>query len=110
MELLGMGVEDYVLINISRNCLDSALVLNAALKYRDTVGTNRYEIARPVQILRLYNSDKNFHVGEALPNDKKLNSNCLVSITFGYFDRPNHYVFYNDKGDVIYSGNKWLKR
>ena len=106
---LGTGVEHFILADIKRDCLDSSSIVNAAFKYRDTIGTYKYEVAMPANILRFYSSDKDFVVGEAKSNDKKLNKNCLVVIAFGYNNVPNQYVFYNENGDVIYSGNNWLR-
>lgn len=108
----GTGLEHYILIDgFSRSCLDSNLIVSAALKYRDTIGIGKYDypVAMPANVLRFYNSDKDFMDKDASSDNKKLNRSCLVTITFGYFNKPNQYVFYNNKGDVIYSGNKWLR-
>lgn len=107
----GTGLEHYILIDgFSRSCLDSTLIVSAALKYRDTIGIGKYDypVAMPANVLRFYNSDKDFVDKDASSDNKKLNRSCLVTITFGYFNKPNQFTFYNDNGEVIYSGTNWL--
>ncbi len=104
--------EHYILIkDFSRSCLDSALIVNAALKYKDTTGIVQYNqpIAMPANILRFYNSDKDFILNKISWDNKKLNRSCLVVIIFGYFNKKTKYIFYNNKGDIIYSGDRWIK-
>lgn len=103
------GVEHYILIeDFPRSCLDSAVIVNAAANYIDTVGKSGHEIAMPANVLRFYSSDNNFLLDKASEN-KQLNRSCLVAIIIGYYNDPNKYIFYNDNGEVVYSGNKWLR-
>lgn len=107
---IGVGHEHYILVkDFPRSCLDSALIMTAANNYRDTIQKAEFEIAMPVSNLRFYNSDKNFLWKTASGDNRNLNRSCLVAIIRGYFGKPDTYVFYNDKGDIIYTGNKWLK-
>jgi hypothetical protein len=87
-----------------RNCMDSAAMVDLALKYIDTV-----KVAKPIVVVKLFNSRKNFSPSSYDPPDMKIiNKNCLVSIGFDQQTRkPYEFLFYNDGGDIIYWGKRW---
>jgi hypothetical protein len=99
------GYVHYVLLReFSRQCMDSTTLVNIALKYIDTVS-----IDKPIDMINFYNSDKNFIPGEVSQVWEKVDKNCLVHIWINKKNnKPEKFVFFNDKGERIFEGNKWV--
>jgi hypothetical protein len=95
----------YILINgFSKKCMDSATMVNLALKYIDTVGQGR-----PADVLMFFNSDKDFIPNETSQVMEDINKSCLVAVGFDLKERkPKQFLFYNDAGERIYWGSRWL--
>lgn len=95
----------YTLIsNFSRNCMDSVGMINAALRYCDTV-----KVGNPVNVVMFFNSEKNFIPNETSQFMEEINKSCLVVIGFDEKTRkPNNFIFYNEKGERLYWGDRWL--
>nr|WKN34437.1 hypothetical protein K4G66_18840 [Tunicatimonas sp. TK19036] len=94
----------YILINdFSRECMDSAAMMNIAWGYVDTVSEGL-----PPNILKFFNSDKDFYEGETSQDIQKINESCLLSLTLDIpLRKVKDFIFYNDKGDIIYWGKRW---
>lgn len=101
------GYAHYILIReFSRECMDSATIVNIGLKYIDTVSTDN-----PVDMLNIYNSDKDFILGEVSQNWEDVDKSCLVQIWINKQSRkPEHFVFFNDKGERINEGDRWISQ
>lgn len=99
------GYSHYALIeNFSRKCMDSATMVNLALKYSDTVkGGN------PADLIMFFNSDKDFIPNETSQVMEEINKSCLVVIGLDVkTKKPNNFIFYNEKGERLYWGDRWL--
>lgn len=95
------GYVHVVLIkDFSKNCIDSTTITIIAKSYIDTVSHDK-----PVKEIMFYNSDKNFIKGKSQDMDR-INKNCLVGIAFDY-NAPSSYIFYNNRGEMIYFGRRW---
>jgi hypothetical protein len=98
------GYSHYTLIKgFSRRCMDSALMVTAALKYSDTV-----TVGKPADLIMFYNSDEDF-----IPNDisqtDEIDKSCLVVIGLDMKSKkPKSFIFYTDKGERTYWGERWL--
>lgn len=86
--------------------MDSATMVNMALKYSDTV-----KVGRPADIIMFFNSDKDFIPNETSQVMEEINKNCLVVIWIdAKTNKPHNFIFYNEKGEQTYWGEKWLPR
>jgi|GEM_PF-2253020 len=94
----------YVLLkDFSRDCLDSVAIINIASKYCDTV-----HAGKPVRVVKFFRSDKNFIPNETSQVMTEIDKSCLVTIDIDLkTKRPGSFVFYNEEGQWIYSGNRW---
>ncbi|HSC53284.1 MAG TPA: hypothetical protein VLC98_06690 [Phnomibacter sp.] len=93
----------YALIkDYSRECMDSTTFVDVALKYCDTV-----KVGKPADIIMFFNSDKNFIPNETSQVMEKINKSCLVVIGFDE-GKPNTFIFYDNKGERVYWGARWL--
>jgi hypothetical protein len=95
----------YALIkDFRRECMDSTFMVNLALKYSDTV-----QQGKPVMGVMFFNSDKDFIPNETSQDMDKINKSCLVVIDFDENKgKPKGFIFYNDKGERTYWGDRWL--
>lgn len=95
----------YTLIkDFPKKCMDSATMVNLALRYIDTV-----KVGKPVDVVMFFNSDKDFIPNETSQVMEDINKSCLVVIGFDEKNsKPNDFIFYNDKGERIYWGERWL--
>jgi len=96
----------YILINdFSKSCMDSSTMVKIALKYCDTV-----KEGRPVNVIKLFSSDKDFIANEHSQVMEKINKSCLFSIGINLkTNKPDRFIFYNDQGEIIYIGEQWKK-
>jgi hypothetical protein len=99
-----VGYSHYVLIqDFSRKCMDSTTMVNIALKYMDTV-----TIGRPADVLKFFNSDKDFIPNEISQVQEEINRSCLVTINFDLkTQKPEQFIFYNNDGKYEYWGSLW---
>jgi hypothetical protein len=89
---------------MSRECMDSLTIMNIAQKYRDTVKGKQ-----PIETVMFYDSGYELLPGE-IPSFPNIDKNCLVKIGFNNkSNKPNDFLFYNNKGENIYWGRKWEK-
>ncbi len=96
-------VHSVLIKEFDRECLDSNLLVNVALKYMDTVS-----IDTPVDLIAFYNSDVDVDYGE--PSQKAdVEKNLMLSVRFDK-KKPKKFVFYNNKGEIIYEGENWIKK
>lgn len=95
----------YILIkDFSRKCMDSATMVNVALRYSDTV-----KVGNPLDVIMFFNSDKDFIPNETSQVMEEINRSCLVVIGLDEKNRkPNDFIFYNEKGERLYWGDRWL--
>ena len=96
----------YVLINgFSRSCMDSSTMAKIALTYCDTV-----KEGRPVNVIKLFSSDKDFIPNEHSQVMEEINKRCLFSMGINLnTNKPSNFIFYNDQGEIIYIGEQWKK-
>jgi hypothetical protein len=95
----------YILVkDFSKKCMDSVTMVNLALRYIDTV-----KIGKPVGVVMFFNSDKDFIQNETSQIMEEINKSCLVVIGLDEkSNKPDDFIFYNDKGERIYWGGRWL--
>lgn len=95
----------YVLIdNFPKECMDSTTMVKMALNYCDTV-----KMAKPIDVIMFFNSDKDFIPNETSQDMDEINKSCLVVIGFDEKnEKPNDFIFYNDRGERTYWGKRWL--
>lgn len=95
----------YTLIkDFSRECMDSATMVNLALKYSDIV-----KVGNPPDIIMFFNSEKDFIPNETSQVMEEINKSCLVVIGLNMKSKkPNDFLFYNEKGERVYWGSRWL--
>ena len=98
------GYAHYILIkDFDRKCMDSATMVNISLKYIDTVN-----VGRPGDVIKLFSTDKDFIPNETSQVMEEINKNCLVSFLFDKNTKqPKEFLFYNNKGEIIYWGDRW---
>jgi hypothetical protein len=110
--LTTIGIQDrdtaygnYVLVkDFPRECMDSIVMVKLALNYIDSVS-----ISKPIMNIKFYNSGKDFIPNETSQDIEKINKSCLVVIGFDEKKGiPNDFIFYNDKGEGVYWGDRWL--
>jgi len=95
----------YILLKeFSKKCIDSATILAIVQKYCDTVS-----IGKPVRLVNLFNSTKNFIPGEVAQIGDLINRDCLVKIFLNEAKYPETFIFYDDKGQVMQETSTWLK-
>lgn len=95
-----------VIVNdFSKNCIDSSMMVNLALRYLDTVKADL-----PVSCIRFYSTDKGFIPSETSQLWNEVDRNILVSIDFDKRMNPCWFVFYGEDGEYLYSGEKWMKK
>jgi hypothetical protein len=93
-----------LLTDFSRECMDSATIVKIALHYIDTVGAGK-----PVNIIAIFNSTKDFIPNQFSQIGQEVNKSCLVTMGINPKTKlPDEFQFYNDKGDLIYWGKKWI--
>ncbi|MFC4230254.1 hypothetical protein ACFOW1_00015 [Parasediminibacterium paludis] len=99
------GYSHYALIpDFSKKCMDSVTMVNLAIKYSDTV-----KVGNPADIIMFFNSDRDFVQNETSQVMEEINKSCLVVIGLDVkTKRPNDFIFYNQKGERLYWGNRWL--
>ena len=99
------GYSHYILIKgLSRKCIDSATMVSLALKYSDTV-----KVGNPADMIMFFNSDKDFIPNETSQVMEEINKSCLVVISLDLKSKkPNDFIFYNEKGERVYWGARWL--
>ncbi|WPV63904.1 hypothetical protein [Chitinophaga sp. LS1] len=102
-----IGYAHYVLSeNLSKNCIDSAMMVDLAIKYSDTV-----KVGYPANIIMFFSSDKDFIPNETSQVMEEINKSCLVVINLDVITKkPNDFLFYNEQGNRIYWGKKWLPK
>lgn len=94
--------------DITRDCLDSTMLVGAATRYRDTI-----KVGNPVNAIMILNYDKDFIPIDTsrVLDDKEIDKRCLVVIGFDEKTRkPNDFIFYNEQGKIVYSGDRWLPK
>ena len=98
------GYGHYILISdFSRKCMDSTTMVNIALKYMDTV-----TIGRPADVLKFFNSDKDFIPNETSQVQEEINRSCLVTISFDLkTKKPEQFIFYSNDGKYVYWESMW---
>ena len=94
----------YVLLkDFSRSCLDSASIMSIASKYCDTL-----KAGKPVDMIKFFSSEKDFIPHETSQVMTEIDKSCLVTISIDLkTKKPSSFVFYNEEGQWIYSGNRW---
>lgn len=78
-------------------------MVDLALEYSDTV-----KIDRPVSVIFVFNSDKDFIPNE-ISQDDEIYKSCLTIIGIDLKNRkPIDFIFYNKKGKRVYWGDRWM--
>ena len=94
---------DVLVKAFSKECIDSAFMVNLALRYMDTV-----KLGQPVGIVNFYSSDKDFIPNEVSQQIDEIDRSCLVKMWFDVKTKnPTTFLFYDDNGENIYWGDKW---
>lgn len=93
----------YILIkDMSRECMDSATMVRAAIQYYDTV-----KVGRPVDLLKFYSSDRYLIEGE-MSQPIELEKDRLVGIMLDTSTkRPVKFWFVDKEDNPLYSGPLW---
>jgi len=99
-----IGYAHYILIkNFSKDCIDSATMVDIALKYADTI-----KIGRPANVLKFFSTDKDFIPNETSQDMQLINKSCLVDISIDtVLKKPKSFIFYKDNGEINYWGERW---
>ncbi|RFZ83045.1 hypothetical protein DYU05_12915 [Mucilaginibacter terrenus] len=97
-------MHNVLLKNVSKNCVDSIMMVNLAKNYIDTVKKDK-----PIDLVCFYNSTSDFDLDEVSQNMEQIDKSCLVKIGFNIKTKqPTDFSFFNQNGQRIYSGTKWL--
>ena len=97
------GYAHYILVKgFLRECMDSAMMVNIALKYIDTI-----KAGKPATVLKFFSTDKDFIPNETSQDMALINKNCLVDMSIDKNRRPNSFLFFNEKGENVYWGDRW---
>jgi hypothetical protein len=101
-----IGYCHYITIkDFSKECHDSAIIVDIARRYADTVN-----IDQPVTIIQIYNSDKRFVAKEGISQDwQEVNKDCLVGIELDNKTKlPVKFTFYDKRGNLVHDNSYWL--
>jgi hypothetical protein len=64
---------------------------------------------KPIGVIKVFNSDKDFIPNSISQDMEKINKSCLVTVNFDIKTKHfTDFLFYNDRGNIIYWGKKWV--
>lgn len=66
-------------------------------------------MGNPADLIMFFNSDKDFISNETSQVMEEINKSCLVVISLDFKNKkPDDFIFYNEKGERVYWGARWL--